>query len=292
MTLTYSVQAEDQSHSNTYTGCHVCISNVYKPPRLSGSVHYQSGSSSQTHTAKPSCLRKRTEYSRSLAITDYCIPVSTTPYNLFLLHSSSNVTSISQPVISHSYPLTHSLAHSPPPSPSHPHPHYRGITFHDILSPQKITSAAPPPRTKADAAAGKQKRQKDFNINNKAAFASPFSRSAVTVEPASPSPSLSPSLSDYSHEVSSPSGSSSASGPPSASSSMTMMEQQPGPPGLGLPRLRSKRNYPSSEKGASSLSASGRMRATARAFVRGISIVKRDSRAGRRSGGTDGFEAV
>jgi hypothetical protein len=47
---------------------------------------------------------------------------------------------------------------------------------------------------------------------------------------------------------------------------------------------RSKRNYPSEKK----LSGGGRMRATARALVRGLSVVnvKRDSR------GRSGFEAV
>jgi hypothetical protein len=61
--------------------------------------------------------------------------------------------------------------------------------------------------------------------------------------------------------------------PPSSS---TTMEQ---------PRFpRSKRNYPSEKK----LSGGGRMRATARALVRGLSVVnvKRDSR------GRSGFEAV
>jgi len=67
-----------------------------------------------------------------------------------------------------------------------------------------------------------------------------------------------------------------------APSTMTMDQSSPRPPSA-------KRNYPSGKKPPSSGGgAGGRMRATARALVRGLSVVKMK----RNSGGRSGYEAV
>ena len=135
--------------------------------------------------------------------------------------------------------------------------HYRGITFDDILPPHMITSAPPSP----DAADGKGKqKQKQKRGHSKAASASFSSSSSAGERPSR-------------HSLP-------ASMTPTATAAATD-EQLRTPP--------SKRNYPSGKK--LSVGGSGgksRMRATARALVRGLSVVKmkRDSR------GRGGYEAV
>ena len=135
--------------------------------------------------------------------------------------------------------------------------HYRGITFDDILPPHMITNAPPSP----DAADGKGKqKQKQKRGHSKAASASFSSSSSAGERPSR-------------HSLP-------ASMTPTATAAATD-EQLRTPP--------SKRNYPSGKK--LSIGGSGgksRMRATARALVRGLSVVKmkRDSR------GRGGYEAV
>jgi hypothetical protein len=124
------------------------------------------------------------------------------------------------------------------------------MTFDDILPPHMITNAQPSP----DAAEKQKKRRRGSKT------------------PSSPSPPSAAERPKPNRHSAPPSSSTTAT-------TMTTMEQQA--------RSPSKRNYPSGKK-LSISAGGGRMRATARMLVRGLSVVKmkRDSR------GRGGYEAV